>query len=117
MTQDSQLRVGAQDMDHLLLLDLKYMVLDWVVWYQLFLALHLHGLPLSFLDNFMASFDLHILDQVLLLLRDLHRLPHQVDRTEEELLILVANNLWEESQTYLWGNIGNQMKNTMIPRR
>ena len=108
-------RDGAQDMAPLLLLDLKYMVLDWVVWYQLFLPLHLRGPPLSFLDNSMDSFDLHILDQVLLLPRDLHRLPHRVDQTQE-LLILLANNHWEESQTYLWDNIGNLMKNTMIPR-
>ena len=34
---------GAQDMDPLLLLDLKYTVLDWVVWYLLFLPLHPPG--------------------------------------------------------------------------
>ena len=50
-------------------------------------------------------------DQVLLRPRDLHRLPHRVDRTQE-LLIPLANNHWEESQTYLWDNIGNLMKNT-----
>ena len=110
-----KLKDGAQDMALPLLLDLKYTVLDWVAWYLLFLLLHPRGPLLSSLDNSMAIFDLHIMDQVLHHPRDLPRLLHQVDRIQEPLTHL-ANNHWEGSQTYLWDNIGSLMKNTMIPR-
>ena len=48
-------------------------------------------------------------------LRDLLRSLHQVDLRQEHLLLL-AKLHWAEFQIYLWANIGNLMKNTMIPR-
>ena len=107
----------TQAMEYLLLLDLMYMALDLGVWHHLFPPLHLLGLHTSFLDKFLAIFDHRHLDQELLLflLRDLLRLHHQVDRTQERPTLLEEHQ-WAESQTYLWANIGNLMKSTMTPR-
>ena len=51
-----------QAMEHLLLLDLMYMVLDLGVWHPHSPLLHLRGLQTSFLDKFLANFDHHHLD-------------------------------------------------------
>ncbi len=52
----------TQAMEHLLLLDLMYMVLDLGVWHPHSPLLHLRGLRTSFLDKFLANFDHHPLD-------------------------------------------------------
>ena len=52
----------TQAMEHLLLLDLMYMVLDLGVWHPHSPLLHLRGLQTSFLDKFLANFDHHHLD-------------------------------------------------------
>ena len=52
----------TQAMEHLLLLDLMYMVLDLGVWHPHSPLLHLLGLQTNFLDKFLAIFDHHHLD-------------------------------------------------------
>ncbi len=43
--------------------------------------------------------------------RDLHKSPHQVD-PPQELQVPMGRLNWAESETFLWANTGNQMRNT-----